>query len=204
MHLELLVEEQSAEVALRLLVPKIVGKSASFEVRAFQGKQNLRRKLGERLRGYRHWLPDNACIVVLVDLDVHDCRELKDELEQTALDAGLRTVSTAKKGQRFQVVNRLAIEELEAWFFGDVAALNAAYPRVPPSLGQRRRYRDPDAIPGGTWEALERVLQNAGYYSGGLPKVEAARKISAFMEPQRNRSKSFQVFRDTLLRICSS
>lgn len=50
----------------------------------------------------------------------------------------------------FQVLNRLAIEELEAWFFGDVAALHSAYPRVPSTLGRRSRYRDPDAIRGGT------------------------------------------------------
>ena len=53
----------------------------------------------------------------------------------------------------FQLVNRLAVEELEAWFFGDVDAMATAYPRVPRTLAQRAPYRDPDRIKGGTWEA---------------------------------------------------
>ena len=51
------------------------------------------------------------------------------------------------------------IEELEAWFFGDIAAIHAVYPRVSIHLGSRANFRDPDAIPGGTWEALERVFK---------------------------------------------
>jgi Domain of unknown function (DUF4276) len=107
----------------------------------------------------------------------------------------------AKSGQVFHVVNRIAVEELEAWFFGDVPALTAAYPRVPTSLGNQARYRDPDQIAGGTWEALERVLQSAGYHLGGLPKVAVAGNVSEHMDPDRNTSRSFQVFRDTLRRL---
>ena len=45
---------------------------------------------------------------------------------------------------------------------------------------------------------MERELKKAGYFSGGLRKIEAAKTISAYMEPERNNSKSFQVFRDGL------
>lgn len=124
---------------------------------------------------------------------------LKNKLEVAARQATLLTRSVAGATNAYQVMNRLLIEELEAWFFGDVPAIVEAYPGVSPHLANQTRYRDPDAIKGGTWEALERVLQKAGYYSAGLPKVEAARAISEHMDPQRNRSKSFQVFRDSLL-----
>jgi hypothetical protein len=93
----------------------------------------------------------------------------------------------------------LAIEELEAWFFGDIAALHAAYPRISLTLSQQAKYRDPDAIRGGTWEALGRLLHS--YYPTGLPKIEVARAVSALMEPERNRSRSFQVFRKGLLTL---
>ncbi len=56
---------------------------------------------------------------------------------------------------------------------------------------------------GGTWESLERVLQKAGYHAGGLSKLKAAREISIHMDPVRNRSRSFQVFRDGLLKLVS-
>ena len=97
----------------------------------------------------------------------------------------------------------MAIEELEAWFFGDVKAITTAYPKVSPNLASKEKYRDPDTITGGTWEALERVLKRAGYYQGGLEKVKAAREISIHMNPKQNCSKSFQVFYDGLLEIQS-
>lgn len=87
-------------------------------------------------------------------------------------------------------MNRIAIEELEAWFFGDIQALRAAYPRLSANLGQRERYRDPDAIPGGTWECLERELRQVGYHKGGLQKIALARDVARHMQPERNRSQS--------------
>jgi hypothetical protein len=44
-----------------------------------------------------------------------------------------------------------------------------------------------------------RELQRAGHHQGGLAKIRAAREISVCMEPDRNRSRSFQVFRQGLL-----
>ncbi|MGH7753687.1 MAG: DUF4276 family protein, partial [Gemmatimonadales bacterium] len=64
-------------------------------------------------------------------------------------------------------------------------------------------FRDPDGIAGGTWEALERVLQRAGYFKAGLRKIEAARTISNNMDPDRNRSASFTAFRDALRELAS-
>lgn len=198
MHIEFLVEEPSAEAALRGLVPKILGPDVEFRVIRFQGKKDLLNLLPGRLKGYKGWIPADWRIVVLVDEDRQDCMELKAEMEKAAEDAGLSTRSAARGGSAFQVLNRISIEELEAWFFGDVEALHLAYPRIPPSLETKSKYRDPDAIQGGTWEALERELQGKGYFRGGLAKIEAAKAISAHMDPDQNRSKSFQVFRDGL------
>ncbi|HJX15101.1 MAG TPA: DUF4276 family protein [Candidatus Deferrimicrobiaceae bacterium] len=194
MHLEILVEEASAEAALVNLLPRIIEDTVAFAVRTFRGKRDLLSKLPDRLRGYRATLPSDGRIVVLVDEDRSDCMELKARLEEIAKDAGFVTKTAARRGRKFQVVNRLAIEELEAWFFGDVKALVQAYPGVPGSLDKKAAYRDPDAIEGGTWEALERVLRKAGYYPGGLPKIEVAKTISIYMDPGRNTSQSFRVF----------
>jgi hypothetical protein len=59
-------------------------------------------------------------------------------------------------------------------------------------------YRQPDAIKGGTWQALWKVLKKAGYYSQRYPKIEVARRISAGMKIDANRSRSFQVFVEAL------
>jgi hypothetical protein len=198
MHLELLVEEPSAAAALQNLVPRMIGKNVTYRLINFQGKQDLLAQLPQRLRGYTHWLPPDWRIVVLIDEDREDCLALKGQLETAARQAGLFTKSSPAPDGHFEVVSRLAIEELEAWFLGDVEAIRQVYPQVPETLASRRPFRNPDAIAGGTFEALERVLQQAGYFKEGLPKIQTAREISQHMDPDRNRSKSFQVFRDCL------
>jgi hypothetical protein len=90
-----------------------------------------------------------------------------------------------------------------AWFFGDIPALRRAYPRLPASVGEKVRFRDPDAVAGGTWESLERLLQSKKYFPGGLRKSSAAEQIASQMDVENNRSRSFQVFRDGLRRLVS-
>lgn len=201
MNLEILVEERSAERALGVLLPRIVP-DIDFEIRVFRGKTDLLKKLPHRLKGYTDWITQaDTCLVVLVDRDDDECLALKADMEQMAAAAGLQTATAAPASRRVHMLNRIAVEELEAWFFGDVPAICAAYPRVPVSLGQQAKYRDPDAIAGGTWEALERVLQKGGYHLGGLAKVAAATEIAHHMNVDVNRSRSFLVFRDGVRRL---
>lgn len=188
-----LVEEQSMEAALESLLPKLLG-DVEFQILRFQCKDDLLSKLPHRLEGYASWLPEDSVILVLVDRDDEDCRLLKQELENITAGARLVSKTTAGMGRRFQVVNRIAVEELEAWFFGDWPAVQAAYPRVPDTVPQKAGFRDPDAIAGGTWEALERVMQQAGYFKPRLRKIECARAVAQHMEPARNRSASFRAF----------
>jgi hypothetical protein len=199
-RLEILVEEPSMEAFLRALLPRVLGPQVGFQIYPYQCKDDLLGKLSARLQGYANWLPDTWRIVVVVDRDDDDCAALKQRLEQVAAQAGMRT-RTAGVGQMWQVVNRIAIEELEAWYFGDWEAVRQAYPRVSVTVPKKEGFRDPDAISGGTWEKFELVLQRAGYFKNGLRKTEAAREIGQRIEPQRNRSRSFQVFRDAILEM---
>lgn len=204
MHLEFLVEEPSAEAALLEFLPRLVAPSVTFQIHAHQGKKDLLDSLPGKLKGYRRWLPADHRVVVLIDLDRDDCRKLKARLDKLAQEAKLTPRSSAGQGVKPQVLNRIAIEELEAWFFGDVEALRAAYPRVPSTLSAKSAFRDPDRIRGGTWERLEQVLQRAGYFKAGLAKIAAAREIAKHMQPDRNRSKSFCVFRDGIRALLAS
>jgi hypothetical protein len=187
--------------ALRILLPRITGE-VSFRVYQHQGKQDLLARLADRLRGYRSWLQNNWRIVVIVDRDDDDCHELKSRLEEIATGA-LLTTRSAAAGTPWVVVNRIAIEELEAWYFGDWTAVRSAYPRLPATIPNREPYRRPDEIRGGTWESLERELQKVGYFSGGLRKIEVARAIATHMDPNRNCSPSFCAFRDVLVEMTS-
>lgn len=204
LHLEFLVEEASLESALTQLLPNILPSTVSSKIHAFRGKPDLLAKLPNRLKGYQAWLPPDWKIVILIDEDRENCLKLKKQLEDIAILAGLITKSSCQKDKSFQVLNRIVIEELEAWFLGDVQAIRQAYPKVSANLANQQPYRDPDAIKGGTWEALERVLKKAGYHLGGLEKYKASTEISQYMNPKSNRSKSFKVFYQGLLEIIQS
>lgn len=199
-HVEVFVEEPSMEMALRHLLPRMLG-SITFEIYQYQCKDALLARLPERLRGYSSFLPDGWLILVIVDRDDDDCRKLKATLDDIAQSAGLTTRSRARRRQRYAVINRIAIEELEAWYFGDWPAVCRAYPKLPVTIPNEARFRDPDGIRGGTWEAFERVLRKAGYFKNGLRKIEAAREIAQRMSPGRNTSRSFQALRDALAEL---
>ena len=204
LHLEFLVEEASLESALTQILPKILPSTVTYKIHAFRGKTDLLAKLPNRLKGYQAWLPPDWKIVILIDEDREDCLKLKQQLEIMAISSGLITKSSCQKYKSFQVLNRIVVEELEAWFFGDVDAICQAYPKVSTNLANQQPYRDPDAIKGVTWEALERVLRKAGYHQGGLEKYKASSEISQYMNPESNRSKSFQVFCQGLLESIDS
>ncbi|MGC3999933.1 MAG: DUF4276 family protein [Anaeromyxobacter sp.] len=202
-HVEVLVEEPSMKAALEALLPKLLG-DVSFGIRVFQGKPDLLAKLPARLTAYARSSIDGVRIVVIVDRDAEDCRRLKAKLEEMAERAGLRTRRAARlRGdcRAWVMLTLIAIEELESWYFGDWAAVRGAFPKVPATVPNQARFRDPDAIQGGTAEALGSVLARAGYFEGGLPKIQTARTIAPRMDPAVNRSRSFQVFRDALMEM---
>jgi hypothetical protein len=174
------VEEPSAKEVIEALLPKLIGpRQLDTRIIEHGGKASLLTNLPNRLRGYAAMPAEDIRVMVLVDRDRDECHALKARLEETARAAGLPTKANPTASGRFRVVNRIAIEELEAWFIGDLAALRTVFPRLPFSLGQKVPFRDPDAVPGGTWEALHRALQRAGSASfrafvGGIEALISA------------------------------
>ncbi len=181
--------------ALEALLPGLTAGQAP--VSRIIEHRSLLAELPARLRGYARQHDPALRVLVLLDRDERDCHVLKARLEEAARLAGLATKTAPAWDGRFRVVNRIVVAELESWFLGDVPALRAAFPGVPETLAARRGLRDPDAIQGGSWEMLLRVLQQAGHYPGAsrLPKIEVARRVAAGMRPEANRSASFQAFR---------
>jgi hypothetical protein len=193
-HVEVLVEEPSMEAALAVLLPKILDE-ISFQIHTHQSKHDLLANLLPRLRGYASWLPPSHRLVV-VDRDQDEW----ERLDAAAKAAGLKTRTEAGTSG-CTVVNRIAVEELEAWYFGDWNAVRIAFPRVPETIPNKAPFRNPDGIAGGTWEAFERILQKAGYFRSGLRKIEAARMIAPHMNPGANASHSFAMLLSALVEM---
>ena len=193
---EFLVEEPSMEAFLNAVLPRMLPADTAFEIHAFQGKQALLRKLEKRLEGYARFMASDHRIMVIVDQDNDDCKTLKARLESACAKARLRSKRVAAT-PNWQIATRIAIEELEAWYFGNWLAVCAAYPRIPKNTPGKKKYRNPDAIPD-TWENFERIFKQAGYCKQGMPKVEVATNIGARFDPGNCISRSFQVFQNAV------
>ncbi len=57
MHIEFLVEEPSMEMALKFIVPKIIGSQHTFLIHNFQDKKRLLKQLPKRMQAYANFIP---------------------------------------------------------------------------------------------------------------------------------------------------
>jgi len=166
-----MLEEPSAKEFLDHLLPELLPPDILFQTIPHRGKHDLQKSLPRKLRAWQ----TPARFVVLHDQDSNDCEQLKEELQAICREAG-----------REDTVVRIACRELEAWYFGDLAALQTAFPKAPIKDFQGKvRYRDPDAIQKPSAELESRVQ--------GFQKGKAARTIPEHMDMEKNRSHSFNV-----------
>lgn len=212
MHIEVLVEDSSGEKLLTSLLPRFWGKQGephTWRVHSYKGIGRIPKNLGAgrdaakrlllsqlpRVLGGYGKTPGIDAVVVVVDSDVRDCREFLSELISVvaACDPAPKTLF------------RLAIEEIEAWYFGDREALVSAYPRAKTDV-LNRYVQD---SPCGTWELLAdavypggaAAVKKAGWPLPGQIKHEWAERIGPRLDPDRNLSPSFGKLRKGLIRL---
>lgn len=179
-NLVFLLEEPSAEDALRAWVPLWLPTGVRPHFLVFQGKQDLEKRMVLRMR---HWLLPESRFVVMRDQDSGDCNAIKAALVERCREAG-----------RPDAVVRVACRELEAFFIGDWAAVAQAYGKPALArLANKAVYRDPDAV-GSPYRELSRHL-------GGYQKREGARRIAPLIDPARNRSPSFRALHSAVLAL---
>ena len=214
MHSEILVEDSSGAMLLEVLLPQLLGLQGelnTWRVHAYKGIGKIPQGIGKKadpakrilldqlpklLRGYGK-TPGIDAVVVVLDTDKRDCVAFLAELKAVIDD---KTVVP-------DTMFRLAIEEIEAWYFGDREALLAAYPRVRQDV--MRSYVQDSVCD--TWELLadavypggSSVIKKAGWPLPGQVKHDWAKKIAPLMDPDRNVSPSFCKFRDGLRQICA-
>ena len=194
LQIEFLVEELSAKAALDQLLPRLLP-GHSCRVRVFEGWQDLLSQLKAVLQGYHRRIfresQTQLRVVVLLDGD-GICERRKAALEAKAEEANLLTKTTAGPGQVFHVLNRVAVQELEAWWLGDREAIISAYPGVKPAhfkgIG---RATDVPLKPN---DILWEVLKKGRYFLTGKRKTQWATDISPHLDPVRNTSPSFRSF----------
>ena len=213
MHFEILIEDLSGKKALDLLLPKLIDETQhTFKVISYKGigripknlgrgkdasKRNLLNQLPRLLRGYGNtfskYTEDCPASVFLVcDLDDKVRSDFLQELNDVL------NACHPKPETRFCI----AIEEGEAWFLGDRAAIKQVYPRAKDSV--LNSYIN-DSICG-TWEQLAdavfpggaQTLSKQGWQVVGKEKSKWAEKITPHMDVDNNQSPSFNFFKDKI------
>ena len=213
MHFEILVEDISGKTALEILIPKIIStKQHTFEIHPYKGighipkglksaseakKRILLDQLPRLVQGYGKTFSQYpadypAVLIVICDLDDRCLSTFRREL--------LDLVDKCNPQPKTQFC--IAIEEGEAWYLGDLAAVKAAYPRAKEAV--LNSYTN-DSICG-TWEKLadavfsggKQNLSKQGGHAIGLEKKNWANNIPPLMDVDNNLSPSFCYFRDKL------
>lgn len=183
MNLVFLLEERSAASFLDGFLPRILPEGVSFITIAHQGKSDLQKSIPRKLRA---WRTPNTCFIVLHDQDSNDCKKLKGVLR-----------SLCQNGGRPDTLVRIACRELEAWYLGDMLALECAFDGfVARRVQGRSVFSDVDAIVKPS-DQLKRLVPN-------FQKVTGARAMADCIEVKRNGSRSFQVFVDGVVRLAKS
>ena len=179
MKLIFMLEERSMKELLDRILPKIMPENVGFRTIPHAGKRDLELSLPRKLRA---WNEPDAVFVVVHDQDSNDCMELKRELQGICALSGR------------QVLIRIARHELEAWYWGDLAAVSEAYGVDLKYLSAKRKYRNPDSIDHPKNE-LKRYLPQ-------MSQIDGARRIAPHMNLEENTSHSFQLFVQGVKKLC--
>lgn len=215
MHIEVLVEDSSGATLVEMLLPRIIGdygQPHSWRIHNYSGIGRIPKKLTAGTSSSKKTLLDSLpgvlrahgktpgidAVVVVLDSDQRDCKELLAELQAVAAgcDPSPNTLF------------RLAIEEIEAWFLGDQPALLRAYPRAKKNV--LNTYVQDSVC--GTWELLadavypggSSAIRKAGWPLPGQVKHEWAAQIGPELDIENNTSPSFCKFRDGLRRLTAT
>jgi len=215
MHIELLVEDSSGARLIEDVIGRILGDQSAvltWRIHSYKGlgrlpkglvaspdasKRILLDRLPSILRGYGK-TPGVDWVVVVVDSDEKDCKIFLKELKGVV----------EKIIPQPQVLFRLAIEEMEAWYLGDEAAVMGAYPNADKAV--LKAYKQDSVC--GTWEILANAVykggaaavKSIGWPMAGELKHEWAEKIAPRMDVETNLSPSFKKFRDGLREIAAT
>lgn len=183
MELVFLLEEESAKAFIQGIFPRLFPHEIHIQPRfiIFEGKQDLDKRLENKLRGY---LNPHARFLVLRDQDRTDCRRVKDKLVELCARSG-----------RPDAIVRVACRELEAFYLGDLAAVEMGLGiQGLASKQDGARYRNPDLLQVPSKE-LERLT---GYR---YQKIAGSRAIAPHMNLEASRSPSFIQLIRAILKI---
>ena len=178
-----LLEEPSMRALLDRWLPRLFPgwiDGQHFQCVPHEGKSDLDRSVARKLAAWR--IPGDRFVIVR-DNDNANCIDVKSRLQ-----------SLCAQGGRPDTLVRLACQELESWYLGDLKALAAAFdtPKADtPAL--RKRFVRPDE-----WHKPSAEVKRL---VPGFQKISGARVMGGHLDAAENRSRSLTVFVDGVRRV---
>lgn len=173
-RLVLFLEELSAQEMLKGLLPRILPIGFDFQCVVFEGKQDLERQLGRKLRA---WGVPKTLFIVIRDQDSAECTAVKKKLVEICRVAG-----------KPQALVRIVCHELESWYLADLAAVEQGLGiNGLQALQKKKKFRAPDNLAKPSQE-LKRLTDNAYH------KISGSRAIGPHLSLGNQRSTSFKNF----------
>lgn len=166
-----LLEGQAEKLFLEALLPRLFPE-LDFLCVCHDGKNDLEKSIPRKLRAWDY--PDDIFVIVR-DSDGADCIALKKKL-----------VGLCQHEKRKKFLVRIACQELESWYLGDLSAIDRAYGVCLSKKQAKNPYRIPDKIGNPSREVKALVKE--------FKKLDGARRMGALLHPDKNLSQSFRVF----------
>jgi hypothetical protein len=185
-----LVEDYSMRQFLDGILPRLGFDEHIFEIKHHRGKEDLISHLDKIIPSLSKRAQQ---IIVIIDQDKKDCVALKNEIEEKMAHCSCKHKI------------RIACYELEAWFLGDMAAIEKCSPRFKArSFQGKKKYRDVDNIEKPS-TVIAKIVPDWNDKYASKPKF--AQTIAQFVSLERqnlkqaNRSNSFHVLLETLFSL---
>lgn len=191
-HLEFLVEEKSMAEVLKVLLPRILPEGwmldVNYFIRPHEGKSDLKRSIPKKLRGFAQNKEQTTGFVIVQDQDSNDCRKLKKELAE---------ICEENKSANIKFLVRIVCHELEAWYLGDMPAIQAVFPRFNPAKHiNKAQFRSPDNC-----QNPKKILKGI---VGEYAQIATAKAIAPYIDTVNNKSESFRQFVSGVLKFVKS
>jgi hypothetical protein len=173
--IEILVEEPSMKNFLTGILPQILPigyqLNANCFIRDHQGKQDLRKSIPSKVKAYKHYNKP-VKVIIIQDQDSSDCKVLKNEL-----------IELVNQNSAIPSLVRIACRELEAWYIGDMDALESVYPNFKANNYKRwSKFRNPDKC-----NASDEIKKLIPTFQKGI----VSREIVKYIDLNNNTSESF-------------
>ena len=154
-------------------------------IRTHDGKSDLQRSIPIKVRAFGSIPGMNVGIIIVEDQDSWNCVELKQHLLK---------LYTEQAKPNIKCMVRIVCHELEAWYLGDMQAIQHVFPRFKPEQHKNKaKFRNPDACINPKRE-LKSIV-------GEYPQIQTAKQIAKHFDIEANKSTSFNYFISGLLRF---